>query len=166
MELITNFGAAVIALLLSLPALAYKKLQQALEWTPPGLIGREAGVVVVTYLSDFTNVNTTTPPTGAQASNLPCQVAQVFFADTDTQAIVIHNWGILLGQSFATFGWPIVMYPINISQVAMADSFTTNFTFGLANSNQVYINKPVGAGTGGTYLVYMFLPSSFMARAR
>jgi hypothetical protein len=44
-----------------------------------------------------------------------------------------------------------------------AASFATNFTFGLANSLQLYIEKPAGA-PGGTFQVVMFLPSSFLGR--
>jgi len=170
--LIATFGAVLLAVLaLAWPALIHRSSLQAGEFTRPhwkrgvlwDLVLSELGFVV-TYLSDFKNTNTTTAPVGAEAANLPVQVAQLFFADTDSQGIVVHNWGILLGQSFATFGWPICEIVAILG--GGTNSFSTNFTFGLTNSNQVYVNKPVGTGTGGTFLLYMFLPSTYMARAR
>jgi len=163
-------GAVLGFLALALPALAHSQHWTVIResWKRPrsvlwGLVAAEGGFTV-TYLSDFTNVNTSTPPTAAQAASLPCQVAQVFFADTDTSGVVVHNWGVLLGPSFATFGWPVCV--LDAILLGTTDSFLTNFTYGLTNSNQVTLTKPVGTGTGGTYLLYMFLPSSFMARAR
>ena len=121
-------------------------------------------MATITYLSKFTNTNTSTAPTAPQASQLTTQVAQVFFLDTDTQAIIVHNWGVLLGPSFATFQWPLCSV-IKILGAAADFSWATNFTWGLTNSNQVYLNKPVGTGTGGTYIVYLQLPISYMAKA-
>jgi hypothetical protein len=171
MNLYQVLGAALAVLALALPALIIRfRNPEALDWMRPkgsflrDLVASELGVTI-TYLSKFKNVNTTTAPTGAEASQLPCQVAQVFMADTDTEAIVVHNWGILMGPSFATFGWPIIIMNkiLGAGTAAEGGSLATNFTFGLANSNQVYIEKAVGAA-GGTFLVYLFLPSSFLAR--
>jgi hypothetical protein len=170
MQFATYIGAVLLAVLaLALPALAiqFKHGKSALSFMRPrgrflwDLVASELGVTV-TYFSKFGNVNTTTPPTAIEANFLPCQVAQVFFADTDTEAIVIHNWGGLLGPSFATFLFPIVIMDKVLG--AAATSFATNFTFGLGNSNQVYIEKPIGTGTGGTYNVYLLLPHSLIAR--
>ncbi len=165
MNHVMKVGAALWAVLLSLPALAYKTLKRLNDWTPPGLIPGESGVVTITYLSKFTQTGTTTAPTAAQASQLTAQVAQVFMADTDTEAIVVHNWGGALGPSFASFGWPFtnLVKILGAGTVAAGGSLATNFTFGLTNSNQVYIEKAVGA-PGGTFLFYMFLPSSYMAK--
>lgn len=172
MELFNVFGAALLAavLALALPALIirYQHGPGVLKWMRPrsfwwGLVQSELGVTI-TYLSKFTNVNTTTAPTAPQASQLTAQVAQISMTDAETQAIVVHNWGVLLGPSFATFGWPMVSTPIDIgSLAARSNSFATGWTFGLGNSNQVYINKLAGA-PGGTYLVYLFLPTSYMAK--
>ncbi len=44
---------------------------------------------------------------------------------------------------------------------ASDSSFATNFTFGLSNTNQVYITKVgVGTGQGGTYNVWLRYPHS------
>ena len=170
MNLYQLIGAALAMLALALPALIIRTFDPgALRWMRPkgtflwDLISSELGVTI-TYLSKFTNTGTTTAPTAAQAAQLPAQVAQISWTDAETQAIVVHNWGILLGPSFASFGWPLCVGPIDVtSTAARSNSFATGFTFGLGNSNQVYVNKLVGA-PGGTYLFYMFLPSSFMAR--
>jgi hypothetical protein len=173
MQLFNVFGAALLAVLaLALPALIIRSQYGPgpLKWMRPtkglfvwDLIQSELGVTI-TYLSKFTNTGTSIPPTAAQASQLNAQVAQISLTDTETQAIIVTNWGILLGPSFASFGWPVVVGPDDItSTAARSNSFATGFTFGLGNSNQVYINKLVGA-PGGTYIVWLFLPTSFMAK--
>lgn len=164
-------GAALMAVLaLALPALIIRFTEPGVlrRMRPKGawwvdLVASELGVTI-TYLSKFTGYGTTTAPTATQASQLPAQVAQISMTDAETQAIVVHNWGYLLGPSFASFGWPIPVGPIDIgSLAARSNSFGTGWTFGLGNSNQVYVNKLAGA-PGGTYLIYLFLPTSFMAK--
>jgi hypothetical protein len=172
MNYFTIYGAALLlALLIASPALDILNFKPFGDWKPKrggwrsvlwDMATSELGVTI-TYLSKFTNVNTTTAPTAAQASQLTCQVAQISMTDAETQAIVVHNWGVLLGPSFATFGWPMPNL-IDTELTAHSQSFATNFTFGLGNSNQVYVNKIAGA-PGGTYLLYLFLPSSYMAKA-
>jgi hypothetical protein len=114
--------------------------------------------VVVTYCTPIGGTPSTTPLTAAQASQVPEQQAQVFWADADTQAIFVHNWG--LPNSFPTWLWPQCF--VNKSSGGASDSsFATNFTFGLTNTNQVYITKVgVGTGQGGTYNVYLRRPHS------
>jgi len=175
MNYTTFSGAAlVLALLaLALPALVLRFKGESRDvfraMRPHGgfwrdLVCSELGVTI-TYLSKFTGTGTSTPPTAAQASQLTAMTAQISWTDAETQAIIVHNWGVLLGPSFASFGWPFVTMPIDItSTAARSNSFATGFTFGLTNSNQVYVNKLAGA-PGGTYLIYLFLPISFMAKA-
>ena len=118
-------------------------------------------MATVTYFSPFTNTGTTTAPTAAQASVLPTQTAQIFWADSDVAvATVTHNWGNQLGVSFASYLWPEV-WMVKVLGGASDSSFATNFTFGLASSFAVSINKiGNGTGSGGTYNVYMRLPHS------
>jgi hypothetical protein len=174
MQLYTYLGAALMALLVMLlPALAHKQHWNVIreDWRHPlrivfGVLHEELGVAVVTYISKFGNTGTTTPPTAAEANFLVTQVAQVFLADTDTEAIMVHNWGGALGPSFASFGFPIVIMNkiLGAGAAPNGPSVATNFTFGLGNSNQVYIEKAVGAA-GGTFLVYLMLPHSLISRS-
>ena len=115
--------------------------------------------VLITYTSKFSGFGTATPPTAQQASQLPVQTAQINLLDTDAQAVVVHNWGSLPGAvSFASYLFPeIFMY---CSQTTSSpSSFQTNFTFGLANTNSITINKlNVGTGSGGTFNLIMRVP--------
>lgn len=170
MQLYAILGAGLMALLvMAWPALTQPQFRshEHKRFMRPGglwdLVTSELGVTI-TYLSQNGSNNTTTPPTAAEASLLPMQAAQVFWADTDTEAIVIHNWGSRLGPSFASFGFPVVV--MNKLLGAVATSFRTDFTFGLASSSRVFITKPIGTGTGGTFLVSLFLPHSIIGGPR
>jgi hypothetical protein len=170
MELFTYVGVGLVALLvMMLPALAFKQHWNVIreDWRYPlrlafGILAEDLGVTI-TYLSKFGNTNTTTAPTAIEANFLPIQTAQVFVADTDTEVQLVHNWGGLLGPSFASFGFPFV--GIN-KLLGTGNSFRTDWTIGLANSNKVFLTKPAGTGTGGTFLVTLFLPHSLIGGAR
>jgi len=113
------------------------------------------GAVTVTYTSQFPNTGTTTAPTALNARGLRVQTATVSFTDTDTQAVITHNMGAagLLPASFASFNYPI-FFVNKLLGGASETSFGTDFTFGLANSNSITMNKiSVGAGSGGTWLI-------------
>ncbi len=156
MNLILFLGAALVALAL-LPALvprfdflrwAFGDLKPR-RWSLLNFWADQTGVVVITYLYPTGN-NNATPPTAVQASQCIEQTAIVFFADADTQAVVVHNWGLAASAPF--FGFPMVWMIKTLG--GATDSFATAFTFGLTITNSVTINKVVGAaGSGGTYLV-------------
>lgn len=116
--------------------------------------------VTITYTSQFAGYGTNTAPTAVQASQLQEQTAQVFFADADTQAVPIHNWGSLPGaSSWASFLHPQIIF--YAAQNTSSTSFETGFTFGLSNTNSITINKlSVIAGSGGTYNLIMRRPHS------
>jgi hypothetical protein len=159
---VTNFSkylAALLAVLVQLSARAAETLKDLRNWTPPGLIPGEAGVVVVTYCHPKLGAPTTTAPTANQAQEMPELAAQVFFADAaDVLAVIVHNWG--LPASFPTWLWPQVFVAKSLGG-ASDTSFATNFTFGLTNTNSVAMNKlSVGVGSGGTYNVYLRRPHS------
>jgi hypothetical protein len=161
MNVQTMFGAALmLALMISLlPALEpllnfWRKVK---NWTPPGLIPGEAGVVVVTYCNQIQGAPTIVPPTAAQAAQMPEQQAQIFFADGDAQAVFQHNWG--LPNSYPTWLWPQVFFEKSLG--GATDTFRSLFTYGLTNTNSVTINKVSGGvGSGGTYNVYLRRPHS------
>lgn len=156
MQNVLKLGAALWVLLASLPALAYETLKAAWNWTPPGLIPGEAGVVGIVYTwpgSGTSALGGATPPTAVEASQFPVQTAQVFFADTDTEAIIVHNKG--LQRSFPAYLYPIIVVTKQLG-AATDGSFATSFTFGKANTNQVYMSKISAVGSGGTYDVALF----------
>jgi hypothetical protein len=155
MTVVQRFGAALVALM-ALPALAYKHSLQFWKaltaWTPPGLIPGEAGVVVVTYCNRLSAIGISAP-TGSAAAQLRTQTVQVFFADTDAQAVITHNWGL-------PNSYPAWLLPQVFANKALGggsdSSFASQFTFGLTNTNSVTMNKlSVGVGSGGTYNVYL-----------
>ena len=166
MQLAAQYGAWLLlaVLALALPALSHKYHRQVIreDWRRPlrlllGLLESELGVVVVTYTWPILTTGTTTvAPTASQMASVPVLTAQVFFADTDTIATVVHNWG--LPGSFNTAGFPIVIMTKSLGG-ASDSSFATNFTIGLS-TNSVTINKiGLGTGQGGTYFVTLLRTS-------
>ncbi len=108
----------------------------------------QTGVVAITYLYPTGN-NSATAPTALQASQTITQTGQVFFADTDAQAVVVHNWGLAASSPFFLFPF---IWMVKALGGASDSSFATAFTFGFTNTNSVTINKlNVGTGSGGTY---------------
>jgi hypothetical protein len=161
MELVLMFfGAVLLGLLASLPALAQKQHWRIVRtfWKTGTLncirafATEDWGVVVVTYCNRGFSLSVT-PLTQSQASQLPIQAAQIFFADTDAQAVFVHNWG--LPNSYPN--WLLPMVTVAKSLGGGSDpSFGSAFTFGLTNTNSVTLNKlSVGAGSGGTYNVWL-----------
>ena len=168
MQLYALFGAGLVALLImAWPALTQPQFRtdEHFRLMHPfakgkwgalrDLVQSELGVTI-TYLSKFGGNGTSTAPTAIEANFLPIQTAQVFVADSDTEVQLVHNWGGALGPSFTSFGFPVVI--IN-KLLGTGASFRTDWTIGLANSNKVFLTKPVGS-FGGTFLVTLFLPSS------
>ncbi len=110
-----------------------------------------------------------TAPTAAQiqASQVPTQNAQIFWADADGAVVVTHNWGAagLLGVTNAQMLAAAAFIQAGLVKVlggGSDSSFATNFTFGLtANTNTITITKnSIGTGSGGTYQLTMRLPYS------
>ncbi len=157
MELITLFGAVLVALAILSPALVRNDFTRFLfgDWKPKpwrwalaNFWADQTGVVAITYLFPTGN-NNSTPPTAAQASQVITQTGQVFFADTDAQAVIVHNWGMAASAPFFLFPF---IWMLKSLGGASDSSFATNFTFGFTNTNSVTINKiNVGTGSGGTY---------------
>lgn len=142
----TKLGAALLALLASLPALALKHLQALRDWTPPGLIPGEAGVVVVQYFIRGGGVainGSATGPTAAQANQVMKQTARITMAAADVQAAFTHNWG--LDNSSPTFYEPEIL----VWQQSDMTSYAPSLTFDVANTNVVLINKNTSVGLVG-----------------
>ena len=168
MQLYTFIGAALVALLVTLlPALAHKQHRNLIreEWRYPlrlmfGVLTSELGTASILYTTPELGTPTATAITAAVASKVVAQVAQVTFADGDLTIPFVHNWGGIMPASFPTWGFPEIQY-YWLSQNASPTSFQTALTFGIANTNQVTINKTsVGTGSGGVVQVILRLPHS------
>jgi hypothetical protein len=115
----------------------------------------KAMAVTVTY-SISPNIVGTTPPTARQASGLYRFGAQVAFsADTDTTALVTHNWGFTTTQLAN-------LQPVCHLYAQTAGTAAGLFSIQLTNSNAITISKgSTVAGSGSTTLVVqMFYPQS------
>ena len=153
LPLIYSAGLLLLALLAASPALDSiarfmwgDRRRMAFTWR--GFWADQEGVVAITYLYPTGN-NSSTPPTAVQASQNIGQSGQVFFADTDTQAVIVHNWGLPASAPFFLF--PFIWLAKALGG-ASDSSFATNFTFGFTNTNSITINKlSIGTGSGGTY---------------
>ena len=97
-----------------------------------------------------------TAPTAAQAQQVYAQKALISMADSDTQALFTHNWG--LDVSSPTYLDPEILSVVGYGPAQAAQTYLPAFTFDLSNTNVVKMNKLNFLGTGGTYLVCLRRP--------
>lgn len=170
MNLLTTvfWGALLLLFTLLLPALTspqhfryhLKRLASGLMHPPSWrALFHELDGVTITYTSVFTGNGSSTAPTAIQASALLVQTAEVFFADADATATIVHNWGSVTSfpppASWASFLLPYISF-YALGATTTPSSFATNFTFGISNTNSITMNKiGVGTGSGGTWAVVM-----------
>ena len=114
--------------------------------------------VTVTYNTrggaGLTQLASTTVPTATQAAQTQKMTATVQFgADTDTQALLTHNWG--LDASAPSYYEPEIIY----FPLALPLTFAS-VTFDVTNTNVVKINKANVAGTAQTLVVILRRPHS------
>jgi len=94
------------------------------------------------------------PVTGATAPTAQVMKAHqtlhalVGFADSDTTAVITHNWGSPLSD-YGTALFPVPKFYMT----TVGTAGVPVLTFALTNSNVVTITKATGAGTGGTAMV-------------
>ena len=159
-------GAALLALAVLVPALALfnfkpfgdlRRNRFTLREMLRDLSRSELGATIL-YTTPVIGAPSATAITASQAAATQTQVAQITFADGDTTIPFVHNWG--LPASFPTWGFPEISY-YWLSQNASPTSFGTALTFGIANTNQVTVNKTsVGVGSGGVLQVILRRPHS------
>lgn len=163
------FGIALmflVVLLAMLPALWIKGWGEALF--RPGKVLRfnpRTGAVTLTVFARGGNGMIATPAantalTAVQASQCFKQSAVVVFgADTDTQALFTHNWG--LDASAPTYYEPeIALEVIGPVPGPTGSTWISSLTFDRSNTNVVKVNKLNGNGTANTFLVTLRRPHS------
>lgn len=142
-QFFARVGAALLALVASVSALASKQLQAIRNWTPPGLIPGEVGAITTSYFVRGGGVliaGSATPATQAQAAQVMKQVAIITFGVLgDAQATFTHNWG--LDASAPLFREPEILVDlISVGQ----QTYMPEITFDRTNTNQVLVNKTGG----------------------
>lgn len=110
------------------------------------------GVSLFTYAYP---VSGTTPPTVAQTgpNGFNTVIGTAFFADADTTLTITHNWGFTSAQA-AQF-LPEVHAVTQVSGTA-----PPLFIWNWGNTNAIVMSKAAGAGTGGTFTVYLHRPNT------
>jgi hypothetical protein len=158
------FGAALMALLIMLPALV--NIKPFGDWDPKrgpwrltlwDLLTSELGAITTTYYvrGGATLINgSLTPATAAQASQVTKQAAVIVFGVLgDAQATFTHNWG--LDASAPTYREPEILYDLISSALT---TYTALLTFDRTNTNCVLVNKT--GGDGVTVVVTLRRPHS------
>ncbi|MFN7996963.1 MAG: hypothetical protein U0Q18_25335 [Bryobacteraceae bacterium] len=127
--------------------------------------------VVVTYLYP---VNGTVPPTAQQAAAVNMVVAQVAWGDTDTSALVTHNWSVAqpnvpnavsgtpptyTGALGAVTSIPVVLTPLDGTS---AGTVAATVSYTVTNSVVVTVKKGSTAGTNGTVTVTLLRPHTLI----
>lgn len=109
-----------------------------------------AGIVTYAY-----PVVGATPPSAAVMKLSQTLQATVEFLDTDTTAVVTHNWGSPLSD-YGTALFPTIKFYLQTAGTAG----NPVITWALTNSNVITLTKATGAGTGGTLVVELERPWS------
>lgn len=156
-------GAVLLALLATLlPAAVHKEHWRVFrrDWKRPrfmlwNFVFSELGTVTQTYIYPGSG---TVPATGAQASAVYVQVAQVNFVDADTTATVTHNWGIGTTGAFPNTG---IFMPEVILTWSSAGTAFPALAVAWTNGNTITLAKGnTSTGSGGTVVVTMRKPHS------
>ena len=127
----------------------------------------ELGVVVTLYTGrsgipggGVLLLNSNTPPTAVQSSQLPrLDVLVAFAADTDTVATITHNWG--LDASAVNYLDPEITYRLLLTSGANTGTYLPALTFDVTNTNLVLVRKVAGANGNvltASYLVTLRRP--------
>ncbi len=119
----------------------------------------ETGTVAVAYYIQGAGVlinGSATAPTAQQAQQVVMQKAVISMADTDTQALFTHNWG--LATSDPTYFNPEIFYYAQLTN--SGGTSLTGLTFDVTNTNVVKVNKVNFLGTGGSFVVTLRRPHS------
>jgi hypothetical protein len=95
-------------------------------------------------------------PTSAQAFYNNTQISRLVAADSDTVAVLTHNWMLSAAQLAAFL--PLITY--YIQALDSAGVTLPLLTFALTDSNTVTMTKVAATGSGGTYVVTMQRPLS------
>ncbi len=142
MQYLRKLGAALWALLASLPALVMQQFQALRDWTPPGLIPGEVGAVTVNYFVRGGGVvinNSATPPTQTQAQQVMKQSAVCVFGTVDdVLALFTHNWG--LDNSAAPWYEPEIL----VEPISTGTTSWPMLTFWRHTTNVMYVMKRAG----------------------
>ncbi len=157
-----NFQARIVLVialvLLIVPAMIvgahywqHYTLSQALNVVSIVALGL-AGVVTVTYERP---VQGTTAPTAAQSANCNMVTAQVFMDQTDTTAVVVHNFGISTTDLAQLFPVPVVYY-------RNANTAPVVVSIDISNTNQITITKVSANGSQGTFNVIILRPNTII----
>ncbi len=95
----------------------------------------------------------TTAPTLAQMFGLSLMTCQVSMVDTSTTVAITHNMALTLAQGSNQF-------PLIGAYVQTPGTAVPSLAFGLTDSNHITLNKLTGAGSGGTYCVFVMRPNT------
>lgn len=102
---------------------------------------------------DAALTSSATPPTALKAGVIVSLSAIVFMADTETTAVLTHNWK-LSANALA------LLYPFIVWYWTTAG--TAQVSFALTDSSTVTITKSTGTGSGGTFNVVLLKPHTII----
>jgi hypothetical protein len=120
--------------------------QKAILWALTSL-SVLAGAVTVTYK---TPVSGLTAPTAAQVYGLGLISAVLEIGDTDTSAVITHNFGLDANELASRF-------PIVVMNPTAGGTVFPQFTIAKA-TNSVTLTKASASGTGGSFDVFILRP--------
>lgn len=162
----TMICAVLVALLLSLPALAYKQhrieIRRSMRWTLRNplvalndLLMGETGTATILY---DVPVSGATAPTAIQASQTQVVIVEVGFGDADTTALVTHNYGLQTQTFTPNTGQNC---PIVTKTDKNLGTAYPSIQFAWTNGNAITLTKNnTSTGSGCTVVLYIHRPHS------
>jgi hypothetical protein len=161
----TNIRNSLAGLLLlaflAVPAFAGTAFQTGHDWTAYLLWASAAGLLVGTVVTTYkfqvppatALTSGVTAPTAAQAKLINSINVVVRLDDTETTAVLTHNWA-LAANALA------LLYPLISWYWTTAG--TGQVSFALTDGNTVTITKTTGTGSGGTFNVNLLKPHTII----
>lgn len=160
-----KFGAVLLALALTMPAVAFLLYARVIPVAVIFSAGLGAvGVVTITYESlQHTGAfgggfvgGTNVAPTAAQSNGAAAITALVAFTDSDTTWVLTHNWGLTAAQIAALLPEVIINPVSGVQAAAVYPVIALDRT----NGNQVTFTKVSAVNSGMTVSVTLRRPHS------
>lgn len=161
MNIRNSLAGLLLLAFLAVPAFAGTAFQTGHDWAAWLLWASAAGLLVgtVTVTLKFqvppaaTLTSGVTAPTALQAGKINSLNAVVRMDDTETTAVITHNWA--LSSNGLALLYPLISWYWTTAGTGL-------ISFALTDGNTVTVTKTTGTGSGGTFNVNLMHPHTII----